>query len=102
MKVPYGVSPSVEAWVELPSGLVMAFPNADANPEGADYVRFVDGKGGEVAYWICDEWAESPVEVMGAICGAMKASKGPNEAKFYQVHPDAQFPPGIEFASYGD
>ncbi|KKK68893.1 hypothetical protein LCGC14_2939480, partial [marine sediment metagenome] len=41
-------------------------------PLPCDYVRIVLRHDlTEVAYWICDEWAEDPVEVMGAIIGAL-------------------------------
>ena len=40
--------------------------------EECSYVRIVDRDSlAEKAYWICDEWAEAPTEVMGAIIGAM-------------------------------
>ena len=41
-------------------------------PHPCSYVRIVDRHTlAEKAYWICDEWAEAPEEVMGAIIGAM-------------------------------
>lgn len=40
-----------------------------AFPSECDYVRVVLN-GLEIAYWVSDEWAESPTEVMGAILGA--------------------------------
>ncbi len=43
-----------------------------AYPSECDYVRIVLN-GLEVAYWIADEWAEAPAEVMGAIIGAASA-----------------------------
>lgn len=44
-----------------------------AFPAECDYVRItVDGM--EVAYWVSDEWAEAPAEVMGAILGAVRGA----------------------------
>ena len=40
-------------------------------PNECDYVRVTDRADNEIAYWSCDEWAESPMEVMGAIVGAL-------------------------------
>lgn len=37
---------------------------------GADYIRVLDAQGRELAYWSHTEWAEEPVEVLGAILGA--------------------------------
>lgn len=36
-----------------------------------DYVRVCDPLGREIAYWTCDEWADDPQLVMGAILGAL-------------------------------
>ena len=101
-KTPWGVSPSQEAWVQLPAGLAMAFESAEKNPAGTSYVRFLDKNGGEVGYWISDEWREAPEEVMGAICGLMLTYQETDEPeKFYQFGPDAKFPPSVKFADYG-
>ncbi|MFQ5788016.1 MAG: hypothetical protein ACE5H1_08545 [Thermodesulfobacteriota bacterium] len=42
-----------------------------ANAESVDYVRLVRSREPyeEIARWVCDEWSESPQEVMGAIMG---------------------------------
>ena len=42
-----------------------------AYPNECDYMRVTDRADNEIAYWSCDEWAESPMEVMGAIVGAL-------------------------------
>lgn len=99
-KVPYGVSPSHEFWVPLPGGGYFVFESAEANPNGTSYVRVVDARGGEVAFWISDEWAEEPEHVMGAICGAMSAVR--SGRVFYQIAADVEFPPGVEYEKYGD
>jgi hypothetical protein len=52
------------------------FIHAPAYPEPCSYVRIVDRAGNELAYWVSDEWKESPEEVMGAILGALKGSRG--------------------------
>jgi hypothetical protein len=56
-----------EAVVELASGRKLHCP---AYPADCDYVRIVQD-GFELAYWCSDEWEESPMDVMGAIVGAM-------------------------------
>lgn len=48
----------------------LVFPDAEAQPGGVDFVQVVDQYGHEIAYWVSDEWAEAPQEVMGAILGA--------------------------------
>lgn len=62
-----------ECVIELVSGFSIRTDSAADNPEGSSYVRVCDREGREVAYWSCDEWAESPQEVMGAILGAAKS-----------------------------
>ena len=42
-----------------------------AYPNECDYVRITDRADNEIAYWVSDEWQESPTEVMGAIIGAL-------------------------------
>ena len=42
-----------------------------AYPDEVDYVRVIDRAGHEVAYWTHDEWRDEPMEVMGAIVGAL-------------------------------
>lgn len=39
--------------------------------ELGEYVRICDEQGTELLYWDNAEWQENPVEVMGAILGAM-------------------------------
>lgn len=60
-----------ECIIELANGKSLHCP---AFPDDCDYVRIVQG-GYEIAYWIYNEWAECPREVMGAIIGAMKGNK---------------------------
>ena len=62
-----------EIRVKFNSGF-LCFDSSVANPYGVSYVRFLDLDGNEIAYWVCDEWSESPEaaeEVMGAIMGAL-------------------------------
>lgn len=49
----------------------MVFPLFDKEEFGVSYVRFVDEKGIEIAYWAESEWEEDPKAVMGAIMGAI-------------------------------
>ena len=67
MKLVYGE----EARVKVPSGYFLCFETVQENPEGCSYIRFEDEDGEEVAYWVYDEWRESPQEVMGAIMGCL-------------------------------
>jgi hypothetical protein len=53
--------------VNVANGFALATPDDGA----VDYVRVCDPDGGETAYWIADEFAESPAEVIGAMFGAM-------------------------------
>lgn len=99
MKVPYGVDPDSEVWIELPTGNFFVFESKESNPNGTSYVRVVDRQGGEVAYWNCDEWAEEPEFVMGAICGSLLSTDqvDPDDepGKFYKFGPKTKFPKGI-------
>jgi hypothetical protein len=98
--MPYGISPSTECFIPLPSGNFFVFPSATAEPDGPSYVRVVNSTGGEVAYWSVNEWAESPVEVMGAICGAMLSPATEDDGLYYQFESDCEFPEGIDFEPY--
>ncbi len=51
--IPYGVSPSRETWIAIPTGFVV-FENAEYNPNGTEYIRLVNKDGGEVTYWQLD------------------------------------------------
>lgn len=98
-KQPYGICPDTEAYIPLPNGGVFAFPDTKTDPFGCDYVRVLDATGGEIGYWIRDEWCGSPeqsAEVMGAICGAMLATKSPTEPKYYKFGPNSILPEGVE------
>lgn len=99
---PYGVCPKSEVAIPLPTGNHFVFPNAEVSPEGTDYVRIVRHDGGEIAYWDSQEWADEPVEVMGAICGSMLADEEPRPEKYYQMSPEVRFPEGVEYARYGE
>jgi hypothetical protein len=64
-----------EGAIPLPNGQYLVFESAEASPEGATYVRFIDNKGQELLYYSYTEWCESEMqakEVMGAILGAMQ------------------------------
>lgn len=60
-----------ECAVPVGDSTFMCFPSFIDNAEGCDYVRFIAVDGSEQAYWVFDEWRESPQEVMGAICGVI-------------------------------
>ena len=98
---PYGVSPSREMFIPLSGNRYFVFESNESNPEGTTYVRVVDEHGGELVYWNCDEWEESPVEVMGAICGAMVGGRF-NEPNYYAFAPDCCFPDFIDYEPYCD
>ena len=61
---------TAEHIVPLANGMAIHTDTYEDNPDGSSYVRIVDSAGNEVAYWSCDEWAEEPQLVMGAILGA--------------------------------
>lgn len=50
-----------------------------ADPAPCDYVRITlpaeEEQPLELAYWVADEWAEAPAEVMGAILGALRGPR---------------------------
>jgi hypothetical protein len=54
-----------ETVIPLANGRAIHCP---AYPAECEYVRVVL-EGYELMYWHCDEWAESPMEVMGALLG---------------------------------
>lgn len=60
------------------TGNKVVFSSAESDPGGASYVRVLNPAGNEIGYWIYDEWQESPVEVMGAILGALCSKGGSN------------------------
>lgn len=62
-----------ECIIRLENGREVHCPAA---PLACDYVRVVQ-EGFELAYWVCDEWEESPMNVMGAFLGCMKAGDAP-------------------------
>lgn len=67
----YGVDPD-ETVVSIGHGQSLVFEDANANPNGTDYVRFIrDRDQKELVYWSHTEWAEAPEEVMGAIMGCI-------------------------------
>jgi hypothetical protein len=68
MKLDYGE----EVRIPTVNGQTLCFETFHENMDGCSYIRFVDADDNEIAYWVCDEWAESPQEVMGAIMGAIQ------------------------------
>lgn len=56
---------AAESVITTPDGRQIRCP---AYPEECSYVRVVDF-GFELAYWVCDEWSQTPEDVMGAIMG---------------------------------
>ena len=97
---PYGVCPKSEIAVPLPSGGFWVFPSHEVSPEGCNYVRIVAEDGGEIAYWDSQEWADDPIEVMGAICGSLLSTEDPRPEKYYQFSPHVRFPDGVRFSAY--
>jgi hypothetical protein len=69
---PFGIEPGeiYVRCVNAPSAMI-AFPSASVEPNGVTYVRLVDGRGVECAYWDSQEWVDNPKVVMGAILGAL-------------------------------
>jgi hypothetical protein len=70
------IEPHEIALTVLESGHRVVFSNSEFEPEGTSHVRVLDSEGNEIGYWVCDEWQEAPVEVMGAILGALCANRG--------------------------
>lgn len=60
-----------EAAVKTIKGQYLVFQSALANPNGTEYIRFIDSTGKELLYYDSEEWKEQPIEVMGAIMGAI-------------------------------
>ena len=75
-----------ETRIRTLSGFVLAAP---AYPDDVDYVRVLDPKGREIAYWCSDEWEESPMEVMGAILGALRPNGDTASTKAQPLTEDA-------------
>jgi hypothetical protein len=57
-----------ETVIELASGSV----RCPAHPAPCEYVRVCDENGDEVVYYDKQEWIDEPVDVMGALLGAMR------------------------------
>jgi len=55
-----------------------------AYPQECDYIRITDRADHEIAYWSCDEWRDSPQEVMGAIVGALNGGESRELPQFAQ------------------
>ena len=68
MKLNYGA----EARVPTVNGETLCFESFHENMNGCSYIRFVDADDNELAYWVCDEWAEKPEEVIGAIMACIQ------------------------------
>jgi hypothetical protein len=64
---------ALETVIVLGSGVSIRCP---AHPAPCEYVMVCDAEGIEVAYWDAAEWAEAPVEVMGAFLGAARSTWG--------------------------
>jgi hypothetical protein len=47
-----------------------------AAPAEVDYLRVCDPAGAEIAYWICDEFAEDAADVLGAVIGCLASTEG--------------------------
>jgi len=47
-----------------------------AAPAEVDYLRVCDRAGAEIAYWICDEFAEDASDVLGAVIGCLASTGG--------------------------
>ena len=63
-----------EVTIHLTNGLKVHCP---PYPRPCDYVQVVDKYEEELAYWVSDEWQESPEEVMGAFLGLLAHGKWP-------------------------
>lgn len=99
--VPYGVSPKTEAYIVMPSGMVLVFESPELSPKGTDYVRILDPLGGELYYWDSAEWEEDPELVMGVICHSLMSLEMVDDPeRIYQFGPDVKFPEGVEFLPY--
>lgn len=62
-----------EVQVLTPANQLLCFPSFLFRPEGANYVRFIDLTTlEELVYWDCQEWADDPELVMGAIMGCLQ------------------------------
>ena len=61
-----------EVRVPTVKGQSLCFETHAENMDGCSYIRFIDEDGDELAYWICDEWAEEPQLVMGAIMACIQ------------------------------
>jgi len=58
-----------ETVIELKNGGSVRCP---AHPAPCDYVRVCDEGGEEIVYYDKQEWIDEPVDVMGALLGAMR------------------------------
>lgn len=65
-----------EGYLKLPWGGELRFEAYSDEQPFCTYLRIVDTKGKEIAYWNIDEWKEDEGIVIGAIMGM--AQKGPN------------------------
>jgi hypothetical protein len=61
---------SNETIIPLADGKRLCCP---AHPTPCEYVRVTNSAGQELACWNQAEWHEAPMEVMGALCGALAA-----------------------------
>jgi hypothetical protein len=59
-----------EVVVRLANGWTLRSGDWGSGRVSGDYVRLVDENGVEYLYYDCEEWAEAPQEVIGAIMNA--------------------------------
>ncbi len=50
--------------------------------DAGEWISIQDNKGEEVVYWACEEFAESPHEVIGALMGAIAMHQPSNRGEF--------------------
>jgi len=62
-----------EIVINLPNGNTLH--SSSEEYMAGDYVKICDKNGKEIAYWDKQEWADNPVEVMGAIIRAAAGEK---------------------------
>ena len=64
--------------VKIPTveGEYLCFESYEANTKGCSYVRFVNERGEEIAYWDHEEWSAEPQLVMGAIMACIQSGGG--------------------------
>jgi len=68
------VDKETECSVEILDGKqLLIFPSFETNPDGVNYVRFIDAETDEeLLYYDIQEWVDDPEEVMGCIMAAIQ------------------------------